>query len=590
MVNTVNMLKYFYNLILLAITIIPLQAQDISFTATAPETVKLGEQFRIEYEINDRVKDFTPPQFSDFIYLSSQQGISTINWKTTQQYVYIFKATQLGVFKVAPAKAKFKGKTIESNELEIEVVASTQTSKTNTQQSTPQIASPTSSGEDVFVRLILDKQNSFVGEPIIAYIKVYTKLQLSGIDNNFHGPDFTGFYVQNITIPPLRSLEPEKVGEITYYTGLIRKMILIPQKSGKLVIEPFEMVVQQDKKVKVGYFTTYQTQNVSLTSNSAAVKVKPLPANQPAGFAGAIGEFDVKATMSTNKVNVNDAVVFKVSVSGNGNIKLIDNIDYNLPSAFDVFDPVIKTKISESGLSGSKIFEITAIPRHAGEFVIKPFELVYFNPKSEQYITKKTESFLVHVEKNSNDSSQVLVSNLSREDVKLLESDIRYIKTDTNLVKSNLYIIDSIVYYLLFVIGLFLFILILFLRREQIKRSADKARTRHKKASRMANKRLKIARKFVTENNNTAFYAELSKALWGYISDKLGIPRSELSAELAGEKFSSRNIDKAILEELLALINTCEFARYAPGNVEKLPNELLKSAFSLLTKIEQNFH
>lgn len=569
-----------------------LAAQDVSFRASAPSEVSLGEQFRVVYEINDRVKDFTPPDFADFIFLSRQQGISTVNWKTTQQYIYYFKATKEGTFTVAPATAKHDGDLIESNSLEITVTKSAQSSQSsqtqNSNQSTSTPSAQAASGDNLFVRLILDKKSVFVGEQITGYIKVYTKVQLSNIEQNFQGPDYRGFYVQNVKIPPLSSLEPEKVGEETFYSGLIRKMILIPQKTGKISIDAFDIIVQQDKPVKVGYFTTYQTQNVTLTTKPVTIDVKALPANKPAGFKGAIGDLDIKASLSETEIQTNDAVVFRVSVSGNGNIKLIDNINYSLPPTFEVFDPVVKTKLSENGLSGTKTFEITAIPRHAGEIEVKPFELVYFNPNTGSFVTKRTQAFKLNVAKSAGDSSRVVVSNLSREDVELLQSDIRYIVTKTDFVKAKTYLIESIWYYMLWIVFTILFIAFIILRRGQIKRNANLAKTRHKRASKMANKRFKVARKLIADDNKEAFYEELSRAIWGYISDKLSLPQSELSTDQARDRLVSKNVDEELANELLELIQFCEFARYAPGSVDQQPKELLEKANKIISKIEQN--
>lgn len=581
------MLKKILYSVILVFLVFQVQAQDVSFTAVAPKKIQVGEQFKITYTINDRVSDFKPPQFTDFIFLSSQKGVSTVNWNTSQQFIFFFKATQAGVFKVEPASARHKRETIESNALEIEVVTSSQSTQRGGQANSNPASAKPSGGVDVFIRLLLDKHTAYVGEQITGWVKVYTKLQLSGIGHDFQGPDYTGFYVQNVKTPPIRSLEPEKVGNETYYSGTIRKVILIPQKSGKITIEPFEVIVQHDKKVKIGHFTTYQTQNSSLTTKAITVNVKPLPGNKPAGFAGAIGDFNIKASISSNKIRTNDAVIFNVVVSGKGNLKLIDNINYNLPPALDVFDPVIKTKIDGSGLSGSKSFEITAIPRHAGRFNIKPFELVFYNLKNGSYSTRQTNSFQLTVEKGEGDSSAVVISNLSREDVELLESDIRYIKTETQLKAAKQYLIDKHIYYFAAIFCLIVFVSVLFLRREQIKRNNNIARTKHKKASRMAHKRFKNARRLLKENQVEKFYEELSKAIWGYISDKLSISLSELSSDMASDKLKFSGADSGTVDDLMVLISSCEFAKYAPGSIDKRPDELLSEAEKLLSGIEQ---
>jgi hypothetical protein len=585
-------MKNIFLISLLLLSFTPSFTQDVSFTAKGPKQVSVGEQFSIVFEINDRVKDFQPPQFNDFIFLGSQKGINTVNWKTTQQFVFYFKAPQTGTFTVSPAKAKHDGDIIESNELTIEVIKGSAQPTTGQQQgntaSSPGVNEKSASGKDMFVSLVMDKKSAYVGEQIIGYIKIYTKVNLSGI-GDFKGPEFTGFYVQHLKTPPLRSLEPEQVGDETYYSGVVHKVILVPQKSGKLEISPFDIVVQHDKKVKVGYFTTYQTQNTTLQSKAVNVSVKPLPDGKPRAFSGAIGDFDITANVNATEVKANDAIVFKVTVKGKGSIKLIDKVDYEFSPTFEVFDPVVKSKVSENGMSGSKEFEITVIPRHSGEFVVNPFQLVYFNPLTGKYITKKSKSFIINVEKVEEDSTQVIVSNLSRSEVELLESDIRYIKTNTKLKSKNAYLIESAGFYLAILFIALLFSVALFLRREQIKRNANIAKTRHRKASKIAGKRLKLAQKQLSENNLEAFYEELTKALWGYISDKLNIPFSAMSAEQAQEQLILRGVSEETVNSLQELINECEFARYAPSAGNFKPDEILERANEIVSKIEQNF-
>jgi hypothetical protein len=592
MVNTLIMLKYTLHTLLLILVMLPLGAQDISFVAKAPDQVKVGDQFSVIYEINEKVKDFKPPQFNDFVFLGSQKGFSSVNWKTSYKFTFFFKATQTGKFTIGSAEAKHDGDKIFSNELTIEVVsAANQQQATTTQKAnepTPNVSENSVDGEDMFVRLLIDNKSPYVGEQVVAYVKVYTKVPLADIPNTFQGPEFTGFYVQNTKTPPLRSLEPEKIGNKTYYSGVVRKLTLIPQRSGKITIQAFEVPVLREEKVQVGFFTTYQHVSIPLTTKQVTLDVKALPPGKPAGFGGAIGNFNITAALNSDEVQTNDAIVFNVKVSGQGNIKLIDDIKYSLPPTFDAFDPVVKTNIADDGQSGSKIFEITAIPRHAGEFMIKPFELVYFNSKTGSYVTKKTESFIINVAKGEGDTSAVVISGLSKEDVELLESDIRYINTDTKLINKANYFIDSVFYYLIIVLQVAFFVLILVLRREQIKRSADLAKSKHRRASRLAGKRFKLASKMQAQGNREGFYEELSKAVWGYISDKLNIPTSELSTLQAREKLVQKNVKTEYVDELLEILDTCEFARYAPGTDYKQPSELLKKANKVVTKIDQN--
>jgi hypothetical protein len=240
------------------------------------------------------------------------------------------------------------------------------------------------------------------------------------------------------------------------------------------------------------------------------------------------------------------------------------------------------------GKSGKLTFEYTAIPRHAGNFSISPFSLVYFDPEAQKYTTVSTKSFDISVERGEGDSTTVVASNLSKEDIELLGSDIRYIETKTKLRPIGSFIFGSNRFYGVYIFFLLAFIIILIVRKEQIKRSADAIRYRNRRASRVANKRLKKAQQLLKTNNKKEFYDELEQALWIYLADKLSIPFSELSKDRAGEEFKRRNAPEALTNDFFNLVQSCEFARFAPGGLESEMSELLNQSAKILNKLDQN--
>lgn len=597
-------LRYIYILTIL-ITGCNLSAQDVEFKAVGPKYVRVGEQFQLQYSVNKSIDDFTPPSFNDFDFLGGpMQGSSSqttvINGKIVRNQSYTFtyylRAKAPGEFTLEPAVAKYKNSTVESNEVKIEVVGSASNQGTGTNAGEQSPGATNGSGDELFIRIVTDKNSAYVGEAITAWIKIYTKVSLTDIDRNYKRPVFSGFYKQNVEIPPLTNLEREKVGDDIYYTGVLEKVVLFPQRAGKLVVEPFEITTYKQKKVRQSrsvfddfFGPSYTSEPVKLKSKPLTINVKALPENKPEGFTGAVGQFSIKGSLNSNQVKTNDAVSFKITLSGKGNIKLIENIDYSLPSTMQIYDPVVKSNLDKSGKSGSKVFEITAIPRHAGNIDIKPFKLVYFDPQAKSYKTIKTQPFSLEVERGAGDTSSVVISNLSKEDVELLGSDIRYIKLSTNLKPVGSYLVDNKLYrfvYLLVVLGFFAIVL---LKREQIKRNANQTQVKHKKASKIAKKRFKHSKELLKDNKLDLFYEEISRALWGYVSDKLNIPQSTLSTDNAKEALKKHNIEEELITELFDTISNCEYARYAPGAASKNPNEVFADAMNLLMKIEQKF-
>ncbi len=598
----------FIHIILFLVSGIYCFAQDIEFKANGPKYVRVGEQFQIQYTVNKSVDDFRPPGFDDFDFLGGpMQGSSTnVTWtngKTvriqTFTFTYYLRAKNPGKFTLGPATVLYKKSEVKSNSIHIEVVGSSSSGTTQNPSSSQNSATASSSnGKDLFVSLVSSKKTAYVGEGVTAWVKIYTKVSLSDIDMaNYKGPVFSGFYKQNQEVPPLRGLEREKVGNDIYHSGVLQKVVLFPQKSGKITIQPFDLTVYTQKQVRRQSRSifddllgpSYTSVPVKLKSKPVTLNVKPLPAGQPQGFTGAVGTYTIKGSLNKNKVKTNDAVSFKVTVSGTGNIKLIESLDYSFPSTMTAYDPIVKTNINSSGLSGSKTFEITAQPKHPGTIEIKPFKLVYFDTKSKSYKTIQTQPFTLEVERGEGDSSSVVISNLSKEDVELLGSDIRYIKVMNKLNAKGDYLINSLWYRLLYVLLLLLFVSVLVIKREQIKRNANVTQTKHKKAGKIAGKRFKYAKDLLKQDKIDLFYEEVSKAIWGYLSDKLNISQSALSTDRAREELEKYNVDKKLIEELFNTISHCEFARYAPGAAGKAPEEVYNEAVNLLMQIEQNF-
>ncbi|MFO7658433.1 MAG: BatD family protein [Bacteroidales bacterium] len=583
--------------------------QDVEFKATAtPRVLEVGEQLRLEYMLNEDVSELEIPEFNGFQLLGgpmtgSSTSIQIINGKTTRSsqytYTYYLRAIEEGKLTIPPAKARYKGKSYESNTLVIEVIGSgsaqQQTNPSQKQAQQPAgTQQPASQGEEVFVRLHVDKQSAYLGEQIVAWVKVYTKLQLSGLGEGYKGPEFAGFYKQPVEIPQLTSLEPENINGQIYYTGLIQKIVLYPQKSGELSIEPFDLVVttrQQVKSRSRSFFDeffgpTVQDVPRTLRSNLLKIKVKPLP-DKPQSFSGAVGSFTLRSSVDKTELKTNEAITYRITISGKGNIKLVDEPNVSFPPNIEQFDP--KTILNQTNeLSGSKTFEYVLIPRYAGEYNIPPFEFAFFDPAKGSFTILHTDAYTINVAKGEDDTTTVVVQGLSKEDFRLLGKDILFIKNNPfKLQKQDNMIYGTPIFYLVYIVSLLLFVIIIILRRETIKRNADIVMVKNRKANKLARKRLKKAKEYLARNNRDPFYEEVMKALWGYLGDKLIIPVADLSREKSRELLQEKNVDEILISDFYTLLDSCEYARFAPDKVTSDMQKLYSDAVSLISRLEQ---
>ncbi|PID89342.1 MAG: hypothetical protein CSB01_02490 [Bacteroidia bacterium] len=436
-----------------------------------------------------------------------------------------------------------------------------------------------------------------MGQRITATIKIYTRLNIVGFGASKF-PAFDGFLSQEIPTSRQVSFHRENVNGTIYNVATIRKMNLFPQHTGKITIEPFELECITRYRQRGGndffddFFNNYREVKMPRKSNPVTITVKDFPANKPESFNGAVGNLSMKATIDKNSVKANDAVTLKVKISGNGNLKLINAPKFDFPSDFETYDPTSKQDLKNSaeGMTGSVTFEYLLIPRHAGEYTIPSTRFSYFNPATEKYKTLETPKFTIKVEKSKNgNTNSTIISSLSKEDVKFIGKDIRYIKTNkfTPRIKGT-YFFGTFYFYLGYLVPLVLFFVIFMVYRKKIRENADVARMKNKRANRVAMKRLKAAAARLKAQQKEEFYDEILKALWGYTSDKLSLPLADLNKENINEILLNKSVAQDLIDEFLDILNTCEFARYAPASGTSEMDELYKKTMTTITKLEKN--
>ena len=423
--------------------------------------------------------------------------------------------------------------------------------------------------------------------------KLYSRVALSVVDQTL--PSFEGFWTQDIEIPSAdQTRTQEAVDGIIYNVYTLQKKILIPQQTGTLTIEPAEMVVDIQQRVRSqsifdDFFGSVQNVRTKVNSKKININVTELP-SPPDGYSGAVGQFTLNSSIDKENINANEAITIKVQINGTGNLKHINPFEFNFPPDFEVYDPKTSYnyKATDAGISGSTSFEQVIIPRFAGDFTIPAQKFVFFHPASKTYKTLYTKQFDIHVEKGSEDQNTTIVSSLSKENVKYIGKDIRYIKQNNlKLSRINDNFFGSLQFYGAYGISLLAFIFALIFQKKRAKENANIALMRNKKASKMARKHLKSASLCVKSNNKDEFYDALLRAFWGYLSDKLTLTISDLNRDNEKATLSNYTVDDNTIDEFITLIDTCEMARFAPSAVHDKIADLYKQAEKIIGTFEK---
>lgn len=577
--------------------------------------VALEEQFNVTFIIEgeDKPSDFSWSPGEDFQLLwGPQQGhstsISIMNGKRTKSvqttYIYVLRAVRAGKFELPKANAQVKGQAISSSAVVIEVVAEGKASSSQSQNA-PQTGRQSQqrqqlhagvTDDDIFLTLTLNRTEVVTGEPIIATIKLYQRVNVSGFESaNF--PSFNGFWSQELEAPTNIEFTRETYDGQIYNAALLRKFVLIPQQQGKITIDPAELICLVNIRVSSGgatifdgFFDDYRTIRKKVTSKPVTVTVSPLPSGAPSSFGGGVGQFSISAKVSNDSLKTHEAASLTVTISGRGNISLLEPPKVNFPPDMEVYDTKVSDKIDKGGLSGSKYYEYPFIPRSHGDFVIEPVKYTYYDVDQKKYVTLETAPIPVSVAKgNDTYTESVAIAGVNRNDVRNLGSDIRFITTKTpRFMQKGHFFVGSSLFYGIAVFLVIAALLAFAVLRRVAAMKTDVAGSKNRKATKMALKRLKLAGTFLKQNLYTAFYEELHKALLGFISDKLNMPVSELSREKISEALKEGNVADEYIDTFIGILDACEFARYSPDSGHDAMAAHYDEAVNVISSIDSN--
>lgn len=587
-------------------------ADKVRFVAEAADVVVSGDQVRLVFTVNSQdIKDFRAPSIKGFDVLmgpsrSQQSSIQIINGKRTSNsstaFTYILLAGNPGTYTIPAASVEVNGEKVFSNAISIKVLPQDQTSGNSgnngggsASSSRSQAAGSRISANDLFITATASKTTVHEQEAILLTYKVYTVVNLRQLYGKM--PDLKGFHTQEVELPQQKTFTLEHYKGRNYNTTVWSQYVLFPQQTGKLEIPSitFDGVVAQ-QTISDDPFDAffngggYVEVKKKIMTPKVVINVQLLPA-KPAGFSGAVGEFKLASSINATDVKTNDAVTIKLTLSGTGNMKLIGTPEVKFPQDFEIYDPKVTDdyKLTNSGLTGTKTFEYLAIPRHAGNFTIPAIEFTYFDLKSNSYKTLKTEAYNLKVAKGQGNADQVISDFTNKESVKMLGKDIRFIKLgDSSLRPKGDFFFGTVGYYLCYLIPLLLFVVFAVIYRQKALENANVAKVKTKKANKVATRRMKLAGKLLAENKKNEFYDEVLKALWGYISDKLSIPVSQLSKDNIEAELTNYGVQEALIAEFIGVLNECEYARYAPGNENEAMDKVYSASVEVISKMENS--
>lgn len=587
-------------------------ADDVKFTASAPKSVAVNQQFRLTYVVNSGdVSEPSIPDIEGFEILvgpssSRQTSMRNINGKVTHSssvtFTYILMATREGEFTLPAATISVNGKKITSNSLKIKVFPGDDSSSSSTGQQSNQRSSSVQhrastdiSKDDLFVLATLNKTNVYEQEAVLLTYKVYSRVNLVSLDTPM--PDLKDFNTQEVSLPQNRTSEVENYNGQLYETAVWRQFVLFPQKSGQIEIPSltFEAVVAVQTRRSMDPFEmmfsggAYDVEvKRKLHTGKLLLNVKKLPAVNSENFSGAVGKFDISASLNKDVFKTNEEFTLKVTVKGTGNMKLMGNPKIDFPPGLYVFDPVINNEFSLSGrgFTGEKVYEYVITPKVSGEQVVPSAEFTYFDTSTGAYKTVSTQPFTINVAKGKDAASTASGTYVAKEKGELLANDIRHIKLGKESDGDKGEVFASPFYFLFYVSALLLFLLSIIVYRKRVADNANVTLMRTKKASKVAVARLKSAKKLMDANDSNGFYDEILKAHWGYMGDKLGIPVSRLTKETVSSELLERKVDADIVSELNDVLNECEFARYAPGDPAATMDKIYRQSIDVISKME----
>lgn len=578
--------KYFISLLPLLFMAFVMNAQDDDVTFEmnlSKEKLGINERLRVEFTMNKDGDDFSPPDFTGFrVLMGPSQAISS-SWVNgvrsySKTYSYTLAPTARGSFNIKQASIVIGGKTYKSLAKKVEVTAAVE--KPNGQMTVDDFAD-----DNLHLVAEVSKSNPYLNEEISVVYKLYVSPSIRVTNyRQLDNPKYNNFWSQDIPIQRLNAENGTYNGKAYRYV-ILKQVVLYPQKSGKLEIEPLSLDVTVDVPTnKRDFFggRIYTQTNKTVSAGKRSINVKDLPAvGKPANFGGAVGEFDFTVSTTKTSLNASESLQAIVEVSGEGNLKLFQLPKPELPSSLEVYDPEHNESVRTtlSGMRGKVSDSYTIVPTFKGKYPMPSIAFSFFNPKTEKYNTINSEEILINVLEGPMNTSATTnnAARSSKQSVVTTGNQFSFLKLKPNLTAiETTYFFGSKNFYLWWLLPLLLIPLAVLFRKKREAIAGDIAGNKIKRANKLARKYLSEAKK--TLGNKDAFYVALEKVLHNYLKAKLKIETSEFSKDKIATLLTKKDVDAETKEGFVSLLRNCEMARYSPFSEVQMQQDYDKAS------------
>jgi hypothetical protein len=582
-------------------------AQNIEFNASVNSTeVGMDDQITLTVSVSGDVKSIPEPELpplNDFTVHSAgrSHNFSWVNGKMSSQmtFNYVLLPRREGKFTIGAAKIELKGKVYKTAPIQITVVEGGKPQATLAPSEEPQeTKKPKLRGKDLFIETVVDKKKVFVNEQIVLTFRFYQGVRLFN-NPEYTPPSLTGFWSEDM--PPKRSYNKVVNGKQYYVQEL--KTALFPTTAGKQTIGSAELkctVEDLDRFLSRDPFSIFDRDLLSLfrqgkpqilKSKPIEIEVLPLPEiGKPENFSGTVGRYNMRVSVDTTEVEVGQPITLKTKISGAGNIKSVGEPVIPELADFRTYSSGSSENVSKRNyrVQGIKIYEEVLIPKKAGKYTLPPIEFSFFDPQAKSYQTLKSDPILLTVLPPAQ-ASPTEIAQLSKQEIGRVVKDIRYIKVTSSELKNQGDDLYQKPLFLLFqLIPLFAFAISWRLQRERSRLNSDVGYARQRRAHKLAQRRLKGARKLISEDKSKEFYCEVARASLQFVGDKLNLPAYGLTKDRMEEELSRIGISGEKIERLTKVLDSCDFARFAPVSSTKEEMErFLRQAEEAIAWLEE---
>jgi hypothetical protein len=570
---------------------------QVQFEAQVSKTkLGLNERLRVDFTMNADGDNFAPPTFDGFRVVGgpfqqmSQQWING-RGSFSKAYSYILLPSQKGILTIKQASVEINGQIYKTVPVKINVTNAIEIPKD------PNDA-PVSADNELHLVADISKTNPYINEPITVVYKLYFSNNI-GITNSqeLEKPKYNDFWSQNIDIKQLTVEQSTYNGE-NYRCVVLKKVILYPQKSGKLTIEPLaldlDLQLPTNRRNIFGQFQVVEG-NKRVSAGAKTINVKPLPEKgRPIDFSGGVGRLSFSAIPSKTTLKHGESFDLILKVTGSGNLKLLNLPKPIVPAALEMYDPIRNEKVSTplSGMTGSISDKYTIIPDFKGNYPIKPMEFTYFDLGSNSYRTITSPEIMIKVLDGPNETDSTVVKAKNQDNPNkrqvLASSQFQYIKLKTKLIATKTKdFFGSVLFNSLMILPFLCIPVVVFFRRKKQAIEGDVVGNRIKMNNKLAKKYLSEANKQI--NNKEAFYIALEKAMHNFLKAKLHIETSEMSKDNIQEILLQKNANETTVKNFIALTENCELARYAPSSSAAIQNDYDK-AVVIISDLEKQLN